>query len=167
MDANLKESKTAAEATPAAGIVVDIAGIMQAIPHRYPFLLIDRVIDLFPDVSAVGIKNVTANEAFFQGHFPGWPVMPGVLIIESMAQTAAVLVVGTLGPEEAGKLVYFMSVEGAKFRRPVGPGDQLRIHVEKLRNRGNVWKFAAIARVEGATVAEATYTAMIMDQRAA
>jgi 3-hydroxyacyl-[acyl-carrier-protein] dehydratase len=166
MDAGLKENKAVAEAAPE-GMVVDIAGIMQAIPHRYPFLLIDRVVELFPDVSAIGIKNVTANEAFFQGHFPGRPVMPGVLIIESMAQTAAVLVVGTLGPEEAGKLVYFMSVEGAKFRRPVGPGDQLRIHVEKLRNRGNVWKFSAIARVDGATVAEAVYTAMIMDQRAA
>lgn len=166
MDASLKENKAVAEAAPE-GMVVDIAGIMQAIPHRYPFLLIDRVVELFPDVSAIGIKNVTANEAFFQGHFPGRPVMPGVLIIESMAQTAAVLVVGTLGPEEAGKLVYFMSVEGAKFRRPVGPGDQLRIHVEKLRNRGNVWKFSAIARVDGAAVAEAVYTAMIMDQRAA
>lgn len=166
MDAGLKENKAVAEAAPG-GRVVDIAGIMRAIPHRYPFLLIDRVVELFPDVSAIGIKNVTANEAFFQGHFPGRPVMPGVLIVESMAQTAAVLVVGTLGPEEAGKLVYFMSVEGAKFRRPVGPGDQLRIHVEKLRNRGNVWKFSAIARVDGATVAEAVYTAMIMDQRAA
>jgi 3-hydroxyacyl-[acyl-carrier-protein] dehydratase len=166
MDAGLKENTVVAEAA-SRGMVIDIAGIMRAIPHRYPFLLIDRVIELFPNVSAIGIKNVTANEAFFQGHFPGRPVMPGVLIIESMAQTAAVLVVGTLGPEEAGKLVYFMSVEGAKFRRPVGPGDQLRIHVEKQRNRGNVWKFAAVARVDGVTVAEATFTAMIMDQRAA
>ena len=166
MDASLKENKAVA-GHAGGGLVVDLAGIMKAIPHRYPFLLIDRVVELFPHASAVGIKNVTANEEFFQGHFPGHPVMPGVLIIESMAQTAAVLVVATLGPEEAGKLVYFMSVEGAKFRRPVGPGDQLRIHVETLRNRGNVWKFAAIARVEGVAVAEATYTAMIMDQRAA
>lgn len=166
MDADLTERNPPAGQT-SGGSVVDLAGIMKAIPHRYPFLLIDRVVELFPDISAVGIKNVTANEAFFQGHFPGHPVMPGVLIIESMAQTAAVLVVGTLGQEEAGKLVYFMSVEGAKFRRPVGPGDQVRLHVEKQRNRGNVWRFFSVARVDGVAVAEATFTAMIMDQRAA
>lgn len=143
---------------------VDIAGIMHAIPHRYPFLLIDRVVELVPNQSAVGLKNVSANEHFFQGHFPGHPVMPGVLIIESMAQTAAVLVVETLGPDAAGKLVYFMTIESAKFRRPVVPGDQLRIHVAKERNRGNVWKFSATARVEGVSVAEATYAAMIMDR---
>ena len=127
--------------------VVDIARIMHAIPHRYPFLMIDRVVDVVPNHSAVGIKNVSVNESFFAGHFPNHPVMPGVLIIESMAQTAAVLVVETLGPDAAGKVVYFMSIEGAKFRRPVVPGDQLRIHVTKERNRGNVWKFNAIARV--------------------
>ena len=147
-----------------AGATADIARVMQAIPHRYPFLLIDRVVDLVPNRSAVGVKNVSINEGFFQGHFPGHPVMPGVLIIESMAQTAAVLVVETLGPEAAGKVVYFMSIEGAKFRRPVHPGDQLRIHVTKDRNRGNVWKFSAIARVDGVSVAEATYAAMIMDR---
>ena len=145
-------------------LVVDIAGIMRAIPHRYPFLLIDRVVDLVKHVSAIGIKNVSINEAFFQGHFPGHPVMPGVLIIESMAQTAAVLVVETLGDHARGKVVYFMSVEGAKFRRPVIPGDQVHVHVVKLRHRGNVWKFHAIARVDGASVAEATYAAMIMDR---
>jgi 3-hydroxyacyl-[acyl-carrier-protein] dehydratase len=144
--------------------VVDIAGIMQAIPHRYPFLLIDRVVDLIKNVSAIGIKNVSINEPFFQGHFPNHPVMPGVLIIESMAQTAAVLVVETLGTDARGQVVYFMSVEGAKFRRPVGPGDQIHVHVVKLRNRGNVWKFHAIARVDGASVAEATFAAMIMDR---
>lgn len=142
---------------------IDIAGIMRAIPHRYPFLLLDRVVDLVRNQSATGIKNVTVNENFFQGHFPGHPVMPGVLIIESMAQTAAVLVVETLGPDAHGKLVYFMSIEGAKFRRPVVPGDQLHIHIVKQRNRGNVWKFHAIARVDGVAVAEATYAAMIMD----
>jgi 3-hydroxyacyl-[acyl-carrier-protein] dehydratase len=142
--------------------LVDIARIMHAIPHRYPFLMIDRVVDVVRNRSAIGIKNVSINEHFFQGHFPGHPVMPGVLIIESMAQTAAVLVVETLGPEAAGKVVYFMSVEGAKFRRPVVPGDQLRIHVTKERNRGNVWKFHAVARVDGVSVAEATYAAMIM-----
>ena len=144
--------------------LIDIARIVQAIPHRYPFLMIDRVIDLVRGRSAVGVKNVSINEGFFQGHFPNHPVMPGVLIIESMAQTAAVLVVETLGPEAAGKVVYFMSVEGAKFRRPVVPGDQLHIHVEKLRNRGNVWKFQGVARVDGMAVAEATFAAMIMDR---
>lgn len=144
-------------------VTVDIARILQAIPHRYPFLLIDRVVEVARDRSAVGIKNVSINDNFFQGHFPGHPVMPGVLIIECMAQTAAVLVVETLGPEAAGKVVYFMSIENAKFRRPVVPGDQLRIHVTKDRNRGNVWKFSAVARVDGVSVAEATYAAMIMD----
>ena len=144
--------------------LIDISRVLQAIPHRYPFLMIDRVIDLMRNRSAVGIKNVSINEGFFQGHFPNHPVMPGVLIIESMAQTAAVLVVETLGPEAAGKVVYFMSVEGAKFRRPVVPGDQLHIHVEKLRNRGNVWKFQGTARVDGMAVAEAIFAAMIMDR---
>jgi 3-hydroxyacyl-[acyl-carrier-protein] dehydratase len=144
--------------------VVDIARIMHAIPHRYPFLMIDRVVELARNRSAVGIKNVSVNESFFAGHFPNHPVMPGVLIIESMAQTAAVLVVETLGPKAAGKVVYFMSIEAAKFRRPVVPGDQLRIHVAKERNRGNVWKFNAVARVDGVSVAEATYAAMIMDR---
>ncbi len=143
--------------------VVDVAGIMRAIPHRYPFLLIDRVVDLIKNVSAIGIKNVSINEGFFQGHFPHHPVMPGVLIIESMAQTAAVLVVETLGPQARGKVVYFMSVESAKFRRPVVPGDQVLVHVIKQRHRGNVWKFQATARVDGASVAEATFAAMIMD----
>ncbi len=144
--------------------VIDIARVMQAIPHRHPFLMIDRVVDVVLNHSAVGVKNVSINEAFFQGHFPGHPVMPGVLVIESMAQTAAVLVVETLGAEAAGKVVYFMSIEAAKFRRPVVPGDQLRIHVTKDRNRGNVWKFSAVARVDGVSVAEATYAAMIMDR---
>jgi 3-hydroxyacyl-[acyl-carrier-protein] dehydratase len=144
--------------------LIDIARIMHVIPHRYPFLMIDRVVDVVRNVSAIGVKNVSINEHFFQGHFPGHPVMPGVLIIESMAQTAAVLVVETLGEEAAGKVVYFMSVEGAKFRRPVVPGDQVRIHVTKERNRGNVWKFHAVARVDGSSVAEATYAAMIMDR---
>jgi 3-hydroxyacyl-[acyl-carrier-protein] dehydratase len=148
------------------GEVIDVARIMHAIPHRYPFLMIDRVVDVVRDHSAIGIKNVSVNEHFFQGHFPGHPVMPGVLVIESMAQTAAVLVVETLGPEAAGKVVYFMSIEGAKFRRPVMPGDQLRIHVIKERHRGNVWKFSAVARVDGVSVAEATYAAMIMDRAA-
>jgi 3-hydroxyacyl-[acyl-carrier-protein] dehydratase len=157
----------AADASRASGEVgetVDVARIMRAIPHRYPFLLIDRVLEMVLNRSAIGVKNVTINEPFFEGHFPGHPVMPGVLIIEAMAQTAAVLVVETIGPDAAGKVVYFMSIEGAKFRRPVVPGDQLRIHIVKERSRGNVWKFHAVARVDGISVAEATYAAMIMDR---
>ena len=141
---------------------IDIAGIMHAIPHRYPFLMIDRVIDVVLGESGTGIKNVTANDNFFQGHFPDHPVMPGVLIIEAMAQTAAVLVVQALGAHAAGKLVYFMSIDNAKFRRPVGPGDQLRIHCKKERSRANVWRFNGVARVDEVVVAEATFSAMIM-----
>ena len=144
--------------------VIDIKRIMHAIPPRYHMLMIDKVIDVVPNVSAVGIKNVSVNENFFQGHFPSHPVMPGVLIIESMAQTAAVLVVETLGPNAAGKVVYFMTIESAKFRRPVVPGDTMHIYVTKDRHRGNVWKFSAVARVDGISVAEATYAAMIMDK---
>jgi 3-hydroxyacyl-[acyl-carrier-protein] dehydratase len=148
------------------GIVesIDIHRIMRDIPHRYPFLLLDRVVDVVLGESAIGVKNVSVNEPFFAGHFPNHPVMPGVLIIESMAQTAAVLVVETLGPDAQGKIVYFMSIENAKFRRPVVPGDQLRIHCVKERRRGNVWKFHGTAKVDGTVVAEATYAAMIMDR---
>ena len=142
----------------------DIAQVMQAIPHRYPFLLVDRIEDMVLGESCVGIKNVTINENFFQGHFPSMPVMPGVLIIESMAQTAAVLVVTTLGPAWQGKLVYFMTVDNAKFRKPVVPGDQMRVHVKKERQRGNIWKFTGEAKVDGKIVAEATYSAMILDR---
>jgi len=143
--------------------VIDIKRIIEMIPHRYPFLLIDRLVDIVPGESAVGIKNVTINENFFQGHFPGAPVMPGVLIIESMAQTSAALVVHSLGKELEGKLVYFMAIEEAKFRKPVTPGDSLRIHTKKLQSRGPVWKFACEAKVEGSLCAEATITAMIVD----
>ena len=167
MDGTTADQPTeASTGAPAPGTVInaiDIARIMKAIPHRYPFLLIDRVVDIVLNSSAIGVKNVSINEGFFQGHFPAHPVMPGVLIIESMAQTAAVLVVETLGPDAQGKVVYFMSIDSAKFRRPVVPGDQLRVHVVKQRNRGNVWKFHAIARVDGVSVAEAIYAAMIMD----
>lgn len=142
--------------------VIDIKGIMQAIPHRYPFLLIDRVVNVKLGEFATGIKNVTCNDQFFMGHFPGHPVMPGVLIVEAMAQTAAVLVVKTLGKEFEGKLVYFMTVDNAKFRKPVAPGDQLHICVEKERNRANVWKFRGVAKVDGVSVAEAIFSAMIV-----
>lgn len=141
---------------------IDVNRIMQAIPHRYPFLLIDRMVDIVLGEEATGIKNVSVNEPFFQGHFPERPVMPGVLLIEAMAQTAATLVVLTLGEAFEGKLVYFMTIEGAKFRRPVEPGDQVRIHVKKERHRANVWKFGGVAKVDGVTVAEATFSAMIM-----
>ncbi len=154
----------ATEGTTGSVEAYDIARIMQAIPHRYPFLLVDRVVELTRDHSAVGLKNVSINENYFQGHFPQHPVMPGVLIIESMAQTAAVLVVETLGPSAAGKLVYFMTVDNAKFRKPVVPGDQLRVHVVKERKRGNIWRFNAEAKVDGKVVAEATIAAMILDR---
>ena len=143
---------------------IDIGRLMEMIPHRYPFLMIDRVTDVVFGESAVGIKNVTINEPQFQGHFPSRPVMPGVLLIEAMAQTAAVLVVYSLGPQAEGKLVYFMTIENARFRKPVGPGDCVHIHVNKVRRRGSVWKFAGAAKVDGVLVAEATYSAMIMDR---
>ena len=158
------EATQAETAAPDLVDTYDIGQIMRAIPHRYPFLLVDRVVEVVKNVSAVGIKNVSINENFFQGHFPEHPVMPGVLIIECMAQTAAVLVVTTLGPSWQGKLVYFMSVEGAKFRKPVVPGDQMRVEVVKQRQRSNIWKFSAEAKVDGKVVAEATYTAMILDR---
>jgi 3-hydroxyacyl-[acyl-carrier-protein] dehydratase len=148
---------------PSEAATIDIMRIMEMIPHRYPFLMIDRVVGLEIDKCAVGIKNVTINESFFQGHFPRQPVMPGVLIIEAMAQTAAVLVVETLEGAAAGKLVYFMTIDDARFRRPVVPGDTLKIHVDKLRSRANVWKFSSQVRVEGILVAEARFAAMIMD----
>jgi len=151
------------ESAPQQGTEIDIQRVMDMIPHRYPFLMIDRVVEVIPNVGCVGVKNVSIGEPFFQGHFPQRPVMPGVLIIEAMAQTAAVLVVHTLGADSEGKLVYFMSVDGARFRKPVVPGDQLRIHCKKDRSRGNVWKFSAEARVDGVLVAEATYAAMILD----
>ena len=144
--------------------VIDYERITRMIPHRYPFLMIDRVVDVVPDVSCVGIKNVTINEPYFMGHFPGHPVMPGVLIIEAMAQAAGILVVRTLGPASEGKLVYFMTIDEARFRKPVVPGDQLQLHVKKERSRGNIWKFAAEAKVDGLLVAEATYSAMILDK---
>jgi 3-hydroxyacyl-[acyl-carrier-protein] dehydratase len=143
---------------------IDILRIMELIPHRPPFLMVDKIVDVVLGESAVGIKNVSIDEWFFQGHFPRRPVMPGVLIVEAMAQTAAALVVETIGPSAFGKLVYFMSVDHARFRHPVVPGDTLKIHVTAVRHRGNVWKFEGLARVEGRLCAEATYAAMIMDE---
>ncbi len=142
---------------------VDSEQLLKMLPHRYPMLMIDRLEDIISDHSAVGIKNVTMNEPAFQGHFPGRPIMPGVLIVESMAQTAAALVVYTMGGSAEGRLVYFMSVENARFRKLVVPGDTLKVYVERIHKRGSVWKFRAEAKVNGAVCAEATYTAMIVD----
>jgi 3-hydroxyacyl-[acyl-carrier-protein] dehydratase len=140
---------------------IDIRRIVQMIPHRYPMLLVDRVTNLRLNESAIGIKNVSINEPFFQGHFPSEPVMPGVLIVEAMAQTAAVLVVASMGADAEGKLVYFMSIDDARFRRPVTPGDRIEVHVKKLQSRQSVWKFAGKAIVDGNVAAEATFAAMI------
>ncbi len=146
-----------------AGKSIDIERIMEMIPHRYPFLMIDKLINVIPGASAIGVKNVTIGEPYFQGHFPSRPVMPGVLIIEAMAQTAAVLVIETLGVKAEGSLVYFLSVDAARFRKTVVPGDTLHIHVEKQYNRGNVWKFKGEARVDDTLMADATFAAMIME----
>ncbi|WP_408831887.1 3-hydroxyacyl-ACP dehydratase FabZ [Acidocella sp.] len=155
---------TVAELPPIDVALIETKQILTMIPHRYPFLLIDRLVDVRHDHSAVGVKNVTVNEPFFPGHFPGHPVMPGVLIIEAMAQTAATLVISTMGQDAGIPIVYFMSIENAKFRKPVTPGDQLRLTVTKAKRRGNVWRFDGVGRVDGAIVAEASITAMIMDQ---
>jgi 3-hydroxyacyl-[acyl-carrier-protein] dehydratase len=136
--------------------------IRKCIPHRYPMLMIDRIEDLVPGESAVGIKNVTVNEPFFAGHFPSRPVMPGVMIVEAMGQTAAVVVAKAMSIDGANGLVYFMSMDGVRFRKPVEPGDVLRLCVKKDRSRGNVWRFKGEAYVKDLLVTEATFTAMIV-----
>jgi 3-hydroxyacyl-[acyl-carrier-protein] dehydratase len=143
----------------------DIIKVMKLLPHRYPFLMVDRMYDMNGDESCVGVKNVTINEPFFQGHFPQFPVMPGVLIIEGLAQTAGALCVSSIGEDYKAELVYFMGIDNAKFRKPVLPGDTLHLHVQQLRNRGNVWRFKCDAKVLGKTVAEADISAMIVDPR--
>jgi 3-hydroxyacyl-[acyl-carrier-protein] dehydratase len=140
----------------------DIVRIMQLLPHRPPFLLIDRIIDMDADLSGTGIKNVTMNEPFFVGHFPGRPVMPGVLIIEAMAQTAGALVVNHKGSQVEGSLVYFMTIDGARFRKPVVPGDTLHLTVRRTQQRSRVWRYEGKARVEGKLVAEAEISAMLI-----
>ncbi len=142
----------------------DIARVLELLPHRYPMLMIDRVVDMVAGRSAVGIKNVTINEPHFQGHFPSHPVMPGVLIVEAMAQTAGALVMHTLGGEIGEKVVYFMTIDKCRFRHPVSPGDQLRIPVQAIRSRGPVWKFSGRAEVLSVLVAEAEFSAMIIDR---
>jgi 3-hydroxyacyl-[acyl-carrier-protein] dehydratase len=141
----------------------DISRIMQALPHRYPFLMVDRIREINSDDSCVGIKNVTINEPHFMGHFPEQPVMPGVLLIEGMAQTAGALCVLAQAASTKPKLVYFMTIDNAKFRKPVIPGDTVEYHVRKIRRRSNIWKFAAVAMVAGAKVAEAEVSAMLVD----
>jgi 3-hydroxyacyl-[acyl-carrier-protein] dehydratase len=152
-----------AETTPEARGPFDTRAILDRIPHRYPMLLVDRVVSVVPNTSIHAIKAVSMNEAFFQGHFPARPIMPGVLIIEALAQAAAILAVETLGQANEGKLVYFMAIEGAKFRTPVEPGCLLDLHVEIERWRGTVCKFAGKALIEGKVATEVQFTAMIAD----
>ena len=141
----------------------DIARVLELLPHRYPFLMIDRIIDIDADNSATGVKNVTFNEPYFQGHFPNFPIMPGVLLIEGMAQTAGAICVAALGEVYQPQVVYFMGIDKAKFRRPVVPGDTVHYHVRKIHNRGPVWRFACEAKVNGMLVAEGEISAMIVD----
>ena len=139
--------------------MMDIMGIQKMIPHRYPFLMVDRIVEMEPNVRAVGIKNVTVNEPFFQGHFPGNPIMPGVLIVEAMAQVAGVL---AFSSGMQGSSVYFMSIEKAKFRKPVVPGDQIKLEIKVLQQRGNVWRFSGLALVDEKVVSESEFTAMLI-----
>ncbi|MCO6050564.1 3-hydroxyacyl-ACP dehydratase FabZ [Mesorhizobium sp. RP14(2022)] len=143
---------------------VEINELMRLLPHRYPFLLVDKIIEIDADNSAIGIKNVTINEPHFQGHFPSFPVMPGVLIIEAMAQTAGAICIRASGASDTA-IVYFMTIDNAKFRKPVVPGDRLEIHVRKLKKRGNIWRFACEAVVDGGKVAEAEISAMMGSSR--
>ena len=150
------------EATDAGGDI-DITEILSRIPHRYPFLLVDRCEEFKPSESIVGIKCVTMNEPFFQGHFPAYPVMPGVLIVEAMAQTGAIMMSKSLNIDISGKVIYFMSIDGVRFRSPVRPGDVLRMHVEVTRARGDIFKFRGKALVGGKVAAEAEFAAMSAD----
>ena len=138
----------------------DIIEIMKLLPHRYPFLMVDRIIEIDGDDSAIGIKNVTANEPQFTGHFPDSPIMPGVLLVEGMAQTAGAICARKDGT--SGNLVYFMTIDNARFRKPVIPGDRVEFHVKKLKQRGNIWKFHCDAKVDGNLAAEADIGAMIL-----
>lgn len=142
---------------------MDVRGILDRLPHRYPFLLVDRVLEIVPRTRIVAIKNVTANEPFFPGHFPGAPVMPGVLIIEAMAQAGAVLLLEEV-PDRGSKLVYFTGIDGARFRRAVGPGDQLRMTVEVLQIRSRACRMKAVAEVDGEQAAEATIMSSLVER---
>ena len=158
----MADSESGAAAT-ATGVPFDVRRVMESLPHRYPMLLVDRVEEMVLDQRIVAVKAVTMNELFFQGHFPGRPIMPGVMIIEALAQAAGVLAVEALGLAGSGKLVYFMAIDGAKFRTPVEPGVLLRLEVDFVQKRATVCKFAGRALIEGKLVAEANFTAMIAD----
>ncbi len=144
--------------------IIDIQQILKSIPHRYPMLLVDKIISMEENKSVIGIKNVSFNEPYFMGHFPNKSIMPGVLIIEAMAQTASVMVMNSGGRNLGESLVYFMSIENAKFRKPVIPGDVLELHIQVIQNRGSVWKMSGFAKVENEKVAEAKFSAMIVDK---
>jgi 3-hydroxyacyl-[acyl-carrier-protein] dehydratase len=159
----MSDQPASAAASGTTGGPLDIRRVMAALPHRYPMLLVDRVESLEKDKRIVAIKAVTINEPFFQGHFPGRPIMPGVLIVEALAQAAGVLAVESLGLANSGKLVYFMAIDGAKFRTPVEPGVLLRLEVDFVQKRTSVCKFAGRAMIDGKLAAEANFTAMIAD----
>ena len=142
--------------------VIDIKRLLENLPHRYPFLLVDKIIDIDGDSSCIGIKNVTFNEPQFQGHFPGAPVMPGVLLIEGMAQTAGAICVQSQSGVSKPKLVYFMTIDNAKFRKPVVPGDRVEFHMVKTNHRRNMWWYKGLAKVDGVVVCEAEISAMLV-----
>lgn len=150
--------------TPTQLGAADIMKIMEMLPHRYPFLLVDRIVEMNGDQSCIGIKNVTANEPHFTGHFPARPIMPGVLLIEGMAQTAGALCVSARAAFAQPRVVYFMTIDKAKFRKPVEPGDVVEYHMTKLKNRANMWWFRGEAKVRGTVVAEAEVSAMLVDK---
>ena len=143
---------------------LDVMRIFDVLPHRFPFLLVDKILEIDADRSAIGVKNVTANEPQFQGHFPSSPVFPGVYIVEGMAQTAGAICVLSLGSDRPPTLVYFLAIDKCRFRKPVGPGDVLHYHVKKIKSRGMIWKYRCEAKVAGVKVAEAELTAMLVEQ---
>lgn len=149
----------------AENVILNVEQIQQLIPHRAPILLLEKLTNIVPGESAVGIKCVSVNEPFFEGHFPRLKVMPGVLIVEALAQTAAALVIHSIGRSQEDLLVYFMSIESARFRKPVVPGDTIELHVKKEQQRGNVWKFSGKAIVNGSVHADAVFTAMIVEKK--